>query len=686
MKTKTVSIKVESRSSSLNRETRTVQSLLSQVGTVMRGNIGVSLLSEVVADDRIKKNIDQEKVLEIDRRFEQEYPELRSRLQSFLQESDEFNALFEKIKIINIKKNVKKRIITEPEMYLIALACMDKNYSANDLAVLIPRLRATKTNQGFTFTAADKNVTAEIFNRKLVTVQEAKDLYGGNVASSRHEVVLAGGDATRYLLVLKALKSLSDSLSVIDQGVLSGLSSSNAYKDVKKLFTYKNLATVFNTPMFTNVGYNSELLKTAGMYDVKKVKVAVNTVLDKFENTPKALNYAYRVDVGNQSTYLTFFMNTLLRTYAKVDMEGSSGNVLHYMVHNQTVADSMDNMVQALINAKLLDPAKLDIKFMTRPKDGMAVDPDTRQLLLNDKNIPDPKSAGHGPAYTKAVNELVSLKDVSDNVSFSIRTVDNSGSDVSTYTAYIQNGCVKENQLRDELLTVIRSNNKKAFQELLAKSEYGIDVTLYDMDNDLNLLVAQFIDDRWDFEVSSSEDIAAQIENLPISIAVVVDPLPIHKGGGLYVEDGTGRMSITDKRDLLPNTDEKDVLFKFSPMVYGSLVKQEMDSSMEDGLVFVATKSKGESYIQGESASTHLATSHDRVMKRIISVPKEDLETAFIQQKTIDESSENNNLELSRKLCQDIERMAAQAGIPAEEAARLINAMQEKAILMTKIV
>ena len=639
--------------------------------------------------DKSKKKIDSQKIEEYNTLFKEKNQEVIQRLEELITRSAEFKNRFSTIVATNNQYN----FMTLPEIYLLALKTMTTDFSgkkkidSESWEIIYPRLLAARTDACFTFPVANKEASEKIFNLKTISLDEAEKLYGSKMKNPRTEFVIAGGDATRYLKALysleKALKLVSNSSQALDPIFLNQLINDPSNDDVKGLFCTKKLTAILETPIFHFSGVNSQSVSKDqnGNYNALEFKNALTKVLNNLgKDLAKVHTYAYEMTINNKKYFFNYFMNSYLQTLKKVMEEGTKGNFMYFMVKDAKNLHALEKVIDYLKQNDLFNPEILDVRFMDRTKDGLPVDVKTGQLVFDGNNLKT-SSTGHGPALIKAANEVLT-QSRKESVIFSVRTVDNSGSDLAEYTAIGQNGARIEFELKKQVTKILRDNDKDAFFKLLDNPKYGIKKVDYDSDKPLEDLVVKFVQDRWDpeFEKSDSVSLIKQLASkVMMTIAFVVSPRPEHKGGGLYVNKHSRRMAIVDKQQMTKEQEQsKDFSFYFNPMLYIVNVEEKLDGKIETNAIFVAKKGTIDAYFQGESASTHLATDPKYTLKRIVVVPKEKLENAFLQQKTIDETTVSANKDLTAKLTGIVESLAKEKGKSMAEIADILFTAQEQ--------
>ena len=139
-------------------------------------------------------------------------------------------------------------------------------------------------------------------------------------------------------------------------------------------------------------------------------------------------------------------------------------------------------------------------------------------------------------------------------------------------------------------------------------------------------------------------------------------------------------MAVVDNRNMTKEQEaNKDFEFYFNPVLYATLISKPMNNRLESKAIFLTNKApKGVPVIQAESARTHIATDPNKFLKRIIIVPSEKLETAFVQLKTLDEADVNSNKELAKMLEGYIRKIAKHIQKTPLEVAKILADAQEK--------
>ncbi len=588
------------------------------------------------------------------------------------------------IENINLINNDLKDEILLAEKYLIAIEAIEveKEYSKNSknlsLHLILPRIKAIRAGKNFEIELAEKELSEKIFNKKLISLDQAIKLYSkGKIR--RNEMILAGGDATRYFRFLYLIHDLPNNVEYITEELLKHLSQDDRNSDIKNTITLKNIGMLIDTPLFKNVGFKYEDIRTK--YCLKTLKEGVNKVLLKFnpDYIPKAMNYAVHLEIDKQDLYVSFFMASILRTYSEIIKEKTTGNKLYYVVRNKHIANVLKIMSQQLYNENIFCKKTLGLEFIGDIENSVAINASNSFLNFDDNQHLQTTSTGHGPAFIKISNRIREIN-LGESSCFSVRTMDNIGSKICVYSGILQKAVVAENTLRDKLVKYLKSESKANIIKLL-------EIKAKEMSTEaIKSKLIQYIDKHWDYKInkdyiSSLSDFATQIENLPITVAIVISGAS-SVGGGLYV-DTNGNMSILDKFKLKNKV--KQTVSKFNPMLFASLIKKPISYSEENDLIFVTQKNKkGVLIYQGESAATHIATNPRRVLKRIINV-EENITEVFKDQKTIDQSHAHNTTHIAQQLAADISLIEEKTKINKRNIINLINNIQEESIIQLNI-
>jgi hypothetical protein len=227
---------------------------------------------------------------------------------------------------------------------------------------------------------------------------------------------------------------------------------------------------------------------------------------------------------------------------------------------------------------------------------------------------------------------------------------------------------VFENSIREELVEALNGSKKKIIGFLRQLGIFS--------EKNLKERIAEYVKKRWDFcldSKSSYKEMAKTLASLPISVVLVVSGHEA-EGGGLYVLE-TGEMVVVDR---CSNQDQRD-LKKFNPMIFATYIKEKIPEEFDRDCLFVTTKGDGhKTYYQGESASTHIATCPNRTLKRFIDFNRQDVTEIFIQQKTIEDSSEDKNVFFTEQLMKDIELICSELGIDEQEFIVAVHTLQKE--------
>lgn len=635
-----------------------------------------------------KKEVDPKKVEEINQKFKAECFELISELLDMEQKSAVFAKGLKKLRDIN----EKLKIYTEPDMYLLALKSMTEDFMGKPINAPItvdlayPRVNAARKNLSFLFNVADKATAAQIFKDKLLSLQEAEALYGLQRTVPKQECVIAGGAATRYKQILfalnLALKDITDDMAVMNESIFKPLKENSTYKDIKGFLSTKKIEELLNSPIFHSAGFKTENFRkdANGDFFVQDIKKAVDTVINRYNGILKAMDYGYEVDLDGQKIYVTYFLNKYLTTLMSLKEANIHGSKIYFQLDNKKNITALQEMVERLKACQIINPKILDIKFMDE-KQAPVVSMNNGHLVLKENNLLT-QPTGHGAAFITAGNAI--LADQKKSVPFSLQNLDNSATKLPKYTTLTHNACEMENQLREELISVLKKDDSSAFFKMIFNPKYAIDSSKYESNKSLPELAAQLIDQRWDYRVDLSKDIVSQIGNLPITIAVVAEVAPgvIQAGGGLFVNRDTQQMAIVDKRNLTKEQEKNaDFLTYFNPVLFTTMPKKEMTGDMESNAIFVTEKGTTEKFLKGESASTHLATDPTQVLKRVIYVPFNQKSTLIVEHKYLNETtvSAPENKAAVQQLAGCLKKIAQENGVSTKEMAEKIWDAQEAA-------
>ncbi|MEK6557124.1 MAG: hypothetical protein AABZ14_02360, partial [Candidatus Margulisiibacteriota bacterium] len=425
------------------------------------------------------------------------------------------------------------------ERYLLVLETIERQLSRDertpqiDLDIIIPRLKAIRSQASFSFRPAGEIKTKQVFRQKLLSLKDASQMYGlGEVP--RCEVILAGGDATRYFRLPRALTALKDG-DMVSPDTLTELASRLSDQELVKSISIQNVLRLFQTPVFRSSIPNGGTLYSQidkGI-SVLRLREALDCVFAKFspENVPKALNYAYIVSLEGQDIYLSFFMSSLLRTYVDILAEGGQGQQLYYIVRNLKIRQALEEVIRTLNKEKLLDKEILQVRFMDSLSDSIAVSSEDHFLLLDVDCHMMTTSTGHGPAFLKTVETLFAdlPAGAKTDVLFSVRTMDNGGTHLGYFTGLAQRGVLAENKLRDELVEALSRKDYKKVGRII-----GLRGLHFHAEKALMNRLISYVDSRWDYHIQSTEslDVAMnEIRSLPITLAFVISDYESSGGG-----------------------------------------------------------------------------------------------------------------------------------------------------------
>lgn len=612
-----------------------------------------------------------------------------------------FQTYIDEIDVFFSKKELKLPIARK---FYLALLVMPVDYYDKKIEPLVDgatvknRLVVLMKNKGFNFLVADKDISEKIFEEKLLSMTATRELYGEKSPDVRHEFVLAGGDASRFLLVYEALAHLLKDVDafknkiIIDKESLSYLQEHYLYKKISSFFEKDKLEVILNrVPIVAFAkakGVVTEIRKNKENYFFREdVENIVDIVLREFKNIPKAMIYMLSFDsLGGTPKYFNYFSVKLLRFIVSVlKSDNDSVNKLYFMVQDRFQIEVLQNAVNELFKRRLIDSKKISVLFMDRPPSAIPVAFEDGRLIINSEEDGDVfmSSTGHGPAYVIAANEVLAENEGKE-VAFSVQTVDNCGTIIYDYTALQQRAATYEAHFRDEIVNLLTNytydNNENLRKEELEDlfNRYDEDIAKYDFKKmPPTAIVAKLLDLRWDHRLDAGkkltneqfvekrnlgcEDIAFKIKNLPVTIAMVVEPEKGQTGGGLHNEKGTRNVEIVDAVNM-SEKQKKEHNFKtyFNPMLFSTHVKIPMNlADMEENALFIEDKTQGViKYNQAASTSTHLATRAEKVLKRVVFVELAEMSSLFKQNKTIDETSADFLNELHVQVKEDIEYLA----------------------------
>lgn len=584
-----------------------------------------------------------------------------------------------------------ERITLKAERYLLALESLENRINQNhkpaviDLDLVISRLQAIRNNITFGIRIANKKFAGKIFKEKVLSLKQAQQLYTDNEIE-RNEVILAGGDGTRYLGFLYALWNLPDTIDYVTDDVFYALSKYKKYQDIAHIINQKTLNIIIETPLFSSCGISAGQIKKnyAGYFDLRSIKAAIGIILNKFnpEMIPKAMNYGFELKFKEKNLYINFFLSAFIRTVNELIKNDKKKHTLFYIVRNKKHATALEMIVKKLQVENIISLKNIDLKFISGIRDSIAIESETTFFLFDEDNKLKTTSTGHGPAFIRAVKDIYEeMKVTKDNpLTFSIRTMDNIGTDLCYFTGLTQRAAQQENELRNKLVKALREKNKLAIRQIIKTVQKQFYSKRFLMNE-----VVEFINIHWDFQIQdhaylSFKDIAEIIDEKPITVAVV---LADHHsvGGGLYVNTD-GQMVVIDKYVQLNKV--KSTLTQFNPMLYSMLIKRPLTKDDENQIIYIVQKNKkGKAILQGESAATHIATNPDNVLKRVISLTKNDIENidvVFKDQKTLNQTHKENTVSMQNKLIADIKAIAVKSKRPLNEIIDRINGAQEDAL------
>lgn len=616
-----------------------------------------------------KKVIDPSKIEAYNLKFKGENADLILELQKLENSSVVFAKELGKLRAVNSRL----KILTESDIYLLALKSLNQNFegksvnNATTVDLSYPRIGAARKNDNFRFDIATKAEAEAVFKDKLISLADAEALYGLTRTAPKQEGVFAGGAATRYKKVLHALKGIkvSDDNAVLDETILKSLRDNKEYSDIKDSFSPKKIGDILNTPMFHGAGFTDVNFRKDehGHYNIKDIQKAVSSVMTQFNGILKALDYGYEVDLDGKKVQVNYFLNKYLSNYSDLKEKGIKGSTLYFQLDTKKNIAAFQKMVDLLKAGGIIDPSILDVKFMDE-KQSPVVSMKTGHLILENGDLKT-QPTGHGPAFMAVGNTVLHDKKGAP-VPFSVQTIDNSGTELAKYTTLTHNACEFENKVRDELVLALKQDDKDALLAILSNPKYAFNLSKFDLSKPLPELAAQVINLRWDYKVDISKDIASQIENLPITVPVVaeIEPGVVPTGGGLHVNKDTKQMAIVDKLNMTPDQSKNgDFKMYFNPMLFTTLVKKPMTGDMESGTIFVAEKGTTEKFLKGESASTHIATDPSRVLKRVITVPFNKKSTVIVEHKSLAESTIGSNKAPAQKLEKYLKAIAVEKGL-----------------------
>lgn len=549
--------------------------------------------------------------------------------------------------------------------YLFLLSVMED--ASIDISLVKRRIISIRKQRMFSYAFASKAKAEEVMMNQLISIDVAFSLYH-RTKIQRKEMILAGGDATRFLKIVKVLAALE--FSFLDEKDIFMIKYNHGYKDIAHLFSLEALKRVFMTPMFQYIGCTQSEVESSFTnegIDLQRLKPYLDRVIDTFKPgiIPKAMNVVYKCVGENKVVYLSFFAASIIRIYAEILREDSFGSELIYVVKDKNQLDAFSNSLHYIYTQSGLDEKRLKITFIETTKAAIPLSDYHKGFVFDGEDIVV-SSPGHGPAFIKVMNDHVKAQ--SSGACVSLRTLDNSGAHVMNYATLVQKAVVFENGVRDELVDALNGSKKKIvgfFRQLGIFS-----------DIDLKEKIAEYVKKRWDFSLDSKstyKDMALTLVNMPISVILVISGYE-SEGGGLYVLD-TEEMVVVDNY----KSEEQRGSKKFNPMIFATYVKEAFPEEFDRECLFVTTKGDGnKTYYQAESASTHIATCPHRTLKRFLDFNREDRSEIFIQQKTIEDSTEDKNKAFTDQLIKDIELICSELNLEEQEFIVSVHTLQKQ--------
>ncbi len=550
--------------------------------------------------------------------------------------------------------------------YLFTLSI--KEDSIIDISLVKRRIISIRKQHMFSYKFASRAKAEEVMMSQLISIDVAFSLYH-RTKIKRKEMILAGGDATRFLKIIKVLSSLE--YAVLDEKDIFMIKYNHGYKDIAHLFSLEAFKRIFMTPMFQYIGCTSQEIDssfTTESVDMVRLKPYLERVLETFKPgvIPKAMNIVYKCVGENKVIYLSYFTASVIRIYAEILREDSFGSELVYVVKNKEQLLAFSETLHYLYTQGGLDENRLKLKFVETTKAAIPLSDYHKGFVFQDDEIVV-SSPGHGPAFIKVMNDEIKRLFSEGGACVSLRTLDNSGAHVMNYATLVQKAVVFENGVRDDLVEALNGSKKRIvgfFRQLGLFSEI-----------DLKEKITEYVKKRWDFNLDSKsnyKDMAKVLSNLPISVILVISGYET-EGGGLYVLDSE-EMVVVDKC----KSDEQREIKKFNPMIFATYAKEEFPEEFDRECLFVTSKGDAKlTYYQAESASTHIATCPNRTLKRFLDFNREDISEIFIQQKTIDDSSEEKNKAFTGQLIKDIELICSELNIDEQEFIVSVHSLQK---------
>jgi hypothetical protein len=543
----------------------------------------------------------------------------------------------------NIEDSLTELCLFAEKAYLLLF--LKNSNTEIDLNLIAKRIFSIRKQKTYNYEFISKQKAIKIMVARIIPIDVAFNLYS-RTKIKRKNIILAGGDATRYLKIINVLANENNYF--LSKSKILDLKNNPDNKDISQLFEIDELKKIFKTPLFQYLGCSLSDIHNAfsskGIY-LYKLKIYLKKAQKTFQPglIPKAMNIAYKCTLSNKPVYLSFFIASIIRIYSEILRENSFGNELIYVVKNIAHKNAFEASLSLLFSSGKFDEQRLKIKLTTSTSPALPLSDYHKGFIFENRQLKT-SSPGHGPAFIKVMNEEL-MATPSDEISASLRSLDNSGTYVNTYCTLLQKAAVFEHNLREQLVSALRKNTEELnyfFQQLGIFSE-----------KNLKDQIIAFIENRWNCIVSKSmtfSEISEVINNLPISVILVTLPQKA-TGGGLFVLNN-GEMVVLDKNQNKNQTE----IAKFNPMIFATYIKNKIIDCYDTECLFITHKSNGHiSYKQSESASTHIASCPQKTLNRFIEYNKNNIENVFVQQKTILDSLEDNNIFLSNQLTKDIE-------------------------------
>lgn len=570
------------------------------------------------------------------------------------------------------KKNIK--ILYEkigkksfyPERILLVL--LNISSVKVDLMSSAARLDFIRSGRRVDYDFADMDKSIEIFKKKTLNLIEAELMYS-NEEINCVDVLMAGGDGTRFLKILVVLKPLLETFDFIDDIILNELKYRVNNQDIAHLLNVKSITKILNTPLLRYAGSNYKIIEDAFFEGRIKCSL-IHDVVDKalflfdIEKVSKAFSIAYLLKDQNDY-YFSFLLTNLVLLYAEhLKYPDKQNNCLLVLKDEKAVQAS--KFMKELWDKKIFSEKIFKIYSISTVSKSLAFNEENLSIVF-EENVPVFTSAGHGRAFLNAFNKI--KFHFADFNYCSFRTVDNGGKDLAYYTRLAQQAAQYENNLKLELIKALRGGIEELNRFRVRFSEISADNIFEFLKN--------FIDQRWDHQCPKfSSDLfvfADYLESLPLTVVFVLDN-NLSEGGGLYALN-SGHLVIIDKC----NNQNEGISLKFNPMVFSCISDRELSEDLDSSCLFVTRKTRGiDNRLQVESASTHLATEPRLVLKRIIAIPKEEKESLFIDQKTLEHSSEERVSATIDKLHQAIDLIAEKCSINQQKVMAIMMEVQEK--------